>query len=150
MAYGPTKRQSDCSYIALHLPSWGVRFDGYSLTYIAKSPRFEEDGVEVRHKDAQEVVALAQVLMLNWRPGSGLHETESQPATRPPAVREDDGESPSRHLTVDPPEHLESYRPPSGLKAYTGECCSNCGSAYVVRTGSCSTCQSCGTTTSCG
>lgn len=33
---------------------------------------------------------------------------------------------------------------------YTGEACTICGSLRVVRTGTCSTCQSCGSTTSCG
>lgn len=34
--------------------------------------------------------------------------------------------------------------------AYTGSICGTCGSAQVVRTGACETCQSCGSTSSCG
>jgi hypothetical protein len=33
---------------------------------------------------------------------------------------------------------------------FTGDTCSNCGSMRMVRTGTCSTCQECGTTSGCG
>ena len=39
---------------------------------------------------------------------------------------------------------------PSGrAQGFTGDMCPNCGSAEMVRSGSCATCQSCGETTGC-
>ena len=43
-----------------------------------------------------------------------------------------------------------SNPPKSSLRGYTGESCQHCGGMYVVRTGTCSTCRSCGETTGCG
>lgn len=35
------------------------------------------------------------------------------------------------------------------LDVYTGDTCSDCGGIHIIRTGTCSTCQTCGTTTGC-
>ena len=40
--------------------------------------------------------------------------------------------------------------PGVGSAYYTGSICAVCGSAQVIRTGACETCQSCGSTSSCG
>lgn len=39
---------------------------------------------------------------------------------------------------------------PGAGSAFTGSICAVCGSAQVIRTGACETCQSCGSTSSCG
>ena len=49
--------------------------------------------------------------------------------------------------TQDPPR---APTQPKSLNGYTGESCRSCGGIYVVRTGTCSTCRSCGETTGCG
>jgi hypothetical protein len=46
----------------------------------------------------------------------------------------------------DPPK----VRPPVQSPAYTGHICPDCSSSRVVPSGSCETCQDCGSTTGCG
>jgi len=144
---GLTKRNKDVSFISLHLPGWFVRFDGWSLRYTAQSPKFESDGIEVSHRTAEEVVALAHVLMLHWSPGSGIieakKEVQAMRVEKPVPAKE--RERPSINAGTHPPAPAVL---PAG--ALSGEACQTCGSLNVLKTGFCGTCQVCGSSTSCG
>jgi hypothetical protein len=48
-----------------------------------------------------------------------------------------------------PPDDTKRRREKAVSLGYTGEFCSNCGSANMRRAGTCMTCESCGTTTGC-
>ena len=72
---------------------------------------------------------------------SGLEITGLDPAKV--AVRMPPGE----RLPVPEPK-TPPPAPPSGV--YTGHTCQECGSARMVRSGTCETCQDCGATSGCG
>ena len=147
----PTKRQQDVTFISLHLPGWTVRFDGWSRRYTAQSPRFDQDGVEVSHNTAEEVVALAHVLMLNWQPGSGIVEAAKeakklqQEKVPAPVLEKALKEDAPRHVGAPTPAQKQAYPP----TAFTGEECQHCKSLDVLKTGTCGVCLNCGEPTSC-
>lgn len=66
-------------------------------------------------------------------------ETESEPVVT--------NEIKTREIIIDNDDHDDKLIAISA--GYTGEACCNCGSMRMVKSGTCSTCQECGTTSGC-
>jgi ribonucleoside-diphosphate reductase alpha chain len=70
---------------------------------------------------------------------------DTAPAAKAPPVAAPDVEAPQGDTAADP---SATFTPPTGEKVI-GKACTQCGSEALVRTGSCSTCTQCGSTTGC-
>ncbi len=123
--------------IESQLPGWTVIRRGDESRYVARSPKFDRDGISVsgttRGSAEQVVYRVHRLLETGWSPGSRIVPTEVRAV--PQKQRKPVGAS----------EPVQPQSKPSrGEGGPSGEWCEDCGMFGMVRTGTCLTCQLCG------
>jgi hypothetical protein len=116
------------------LPTWLV-VRCVEGSVVVQSPTFEVDGMRIRGRDVEEVVQRVRNVERIW--ALALDRAGSLPVRWPSAGLGED-KAPASAPAAEP----VAFKP-------SGDACGNCQSIMLVRTGTCQTCQNCGTTTGC-
>lgn len=165
--------------LRLELPKWEVVVLGLDnpkddVTWIARDPSFEQNGLSVSAPDPIELLARVRAVVLAFDYGRRYAEArekwEEQQAAQPSfrSRKKIESDVPiqaraARTPTNPPPEpvrnqggaldptalgppKLASSSSSSQLQNYTGEACQDCQQFAMVRTGKCTTCLNCGST----
>lgn len=116
------------------IPSWVVVFASDTRVCV-RSPTFAVDGMVLEGRDVEEVVQRVRNVERIW--ALALDRAGSTPVQWPSA-----GVGRDKAPASKPPTKPLAYIP-------EGDACSYCGGMQLVRSGTCMTCQTCGTTTGC-
>jgi len=133
------------------LPGWTVVWEGGRLLYRAAAPNYAETGLVVEGCNVEDVVARVRA----------VEERLSGEASAPieKGIPTNGGGKPIMGtLPADPDDTAEQVRrtvsrsltrSDAVSQGFTGETCVRCGSMEMQKTGTCSTCVACGTTSGC-
>lgn len=163
------------SWLAVEIPTWKCYPDGQQVLR-AMSPTYDADGIFVTglhpHEVAERVRALERLIALAlgrmgrlpvgakiagelipvWDPASQRIVVADSPLPMPPPAPP--SALPPRATEESPAEEPPPLTPALQLErarsmGYTGDICSQCGSTQMKRSGSCATCEVCGSTSGC-
>jgi hypothetical protein len=116
------------------IPTWAI-VNAAPAWVVVKSPTFDHDGMTIEGSDVEEVVQRVRNVERIW---ALALEREGSVPVRWPSAGAGRGKAPAS-------------KPAPGPVAFapSGDACGACQSLNLVRTGTCQTCQNCGTTTGC-